>query len=126
MQILKAPLEAAGRLLLGVLFLLAGISKLGSMEGFSQYLVGGGLPAFLAWPAAFFEVVAGVAIIVGFQTRIVALLLAGFCVITAIMYHYIPTDQVQMTMMMKNLAIAGGLLVLACNGAGQFSVDARR
>ena len=126
MERLSAPLEALGRLLLGGLFLMAGLNKFGGMEGFTQYLVSGGLPGFLAWPAAIFEVVAGLAIILGFRTKIAALLLAGFCVVTALMYHLLPEDQVQMTMLMKNMALAGGFLVLAHNGAGPFSLDARR
>lgn len=126
MQPFNSPMEFLGRLLLGIMFVLAGVSKLGAIEGTIQYMADAGLPSFLAYPAALFELVAGLAVIVGYQTRIVALLLAGFCIVTAVLFHYMPTDQIQMAMMMKNLAVAGGFLVLAHAGAGPLSLDARR
>ncbi len=116
-----APLAA--RILMGLLFLVAGLGKLGDVAGFTGYLASGGLPAVLAWPAILFELVVGVGLIVGFQTRILALMGAAFCVVTAVLYHLVPTDQIQMTMFLKNLSIAGGLLLLASVGAGRFAVD---
>lgn len=123
---LANPLEALGRLLLGVMFVLGFVEKIGNMEGFTQYMVAGGLPAFMAWPAVLFELLAGSAVILGFQTRIAALLLAGFCVVTAVLYHISAGDPTNMIMAMKNFAIAGGMLVLAVHGAGPISIDARR
>jgi putative oxidoreductase len=116
-----APLAA--RILIGLLFLVAGLGKLGDVAGFSGYLASGGLPAILAWPAILFEIVVGLGLIAGFQTRILALLAAAFCVVTAVLYHFVPADQMQMTMFLKNLAIAGGLVLLASHGAGRFAVD---
>ena len=106
-----------------MLFVLAGINKFGGMEGFTQFVESGGLPGFLAWPAAIFEVVAGLAIIAGFFTRYAALALSAFCVLTALLYHQGPEE---MNVMMKNLALAGGFLVLYAHGPGLLSVDARR
>ena len=77
-----------------------------------------GLPSALALPAALFELLGGLAILVGFQTRIVALLLAGFCVVTAVIFHRNFADQIMMIMFMKNLAVAGGLLFVFSLGAG--------
>ncbi len=116
-----APLAA--RILIGLLFLLAGVGKLGDVAGFGGYLASGGLPAILAWPAILFEIVVGLGLIAGFQTRILALLAAAFCVVTALLYHFVPADQMQLTMFLKNLAIAGGLLLIGANGAGRFAVD---
>jgi putative oxidoreductase len=116
-----APLAA--RILIGLLFLVAGLGKLGDVAGFAGYLTSGGLPAILAWPAILFEIVVGLGLIAGFQTRILALLAAGFCVVTALLYHFVPADQMQMTMFLKNLAIAGGLALLASHGAGRFALD---
>ncbi|MGP1282497.1 MAG: DoxX family protein [Parasphingopyxis sp.] len=110
-----------GRLLLGGLFVGAGVMKFGTIEGFGQFIESGGLPAMLAWPVAIFEVVAGLAIILGFFTRYAALALAAFCVATGLLYH--PGD---MGATMKNLAIAGGFLILYSHGAGLLSIDARR
>ncbi len=79
----------------------------------------------LAWPTILLEIVGGAALIVGFQTRIAALLLAGFTVLAGLLYHFQPADQMQMTMFLKNLAIAGGLLLLVAHGAGAMAVDKR-
>jgi putative oxidoreductase len=116
-----APLAA--RILIGALFLVAGLGKLGDVAGFSGYLASGGLPAFLAWPAVLFEIALGLALIAGFQTRIMALLGAAFCVVAGVLYHFDPADQMQMAMFLKNLAIAGGFLLLAAQGAGRLAVD---
>jgi putative oxidoreductase len=119
-------LALGGRILLSFIFIVAGFSKIASGgEGMVQYMESAGVPGFLFWPAALFEVIAGLAILVGFKTRISAFLLAGFCIVTAVLFHYVPADQMQMTMLMKNFAIAGGLLILARFGAGEFSVDGR-
>ena len=118
---IAAPLVA--RLFFGVLFLLAGLGKLGDVAGFSGYLASGGLPAFLAWPAVLFEIAVGLALIAGFKTRIAALSAAAFCVVAGGLYHFSPADQMQMAMFLKNLAIAGGLVLLASTGAGRLSLD---
>jgi putative oxidoreductase len=116
------------RILLAIVFILAGIQKFGGIEGTAGYISSVGLPAgtALAWLAAIFETVAGFAILVGFQTKIVSYLLAAFCLFTAFVFHYQPADQMQMIMFMKNLAIAGGFLALSAAGAGTLSVDGRR
>lgn len=117
----SAPLIA--RVLTGALFLLAGLGKLGDVAGFSGYLASGGLPAFLAWPAVLFEIAVGAALVVGFQTRIAALAAAAFCVVAALLYHSNFADPMQMATFLKNLAIAGGLVLLASTGAGRLAVD---
>ena len=116
-----APLVA--RILMGALFIMAGIGKLGDVAGFAGYMASGGVPAFLAWPSIIFELALGASLIVGFQARIMALLGAGFCVLAALLYHFVPADQMQMTMFLKNFAIAGGLLMVFTHGAGAVAVD---
>jgi putative oxidoreductase len=116
-----APLVA--RILIGLLFIVAGAGKLGDVAGFTGYLTSGGLPAFLAWPAILFEIILGLALIAGFQTRLFALLGAGFCVVAGFLYHFAPADQMQMAMFLKNLAIAGGLLMVVAHGAGRYAID---
>jgi putative oxidoreductase len=115
-----------GRVLLGALFVMAGLGKLGDVSGFAGYMASGGVPAFLAWPVVLFEILGGLAIIAGVLTRPVALALAAFCVISAGLYHFVPADQMQMTQFLKNLAIAGGFVALAIAGPGRYAVDARR
>lgn len=110
------------RVFLAVLFVVAGFGKLGDVAGFSQYLASGGLPAVLAWPAVLFEILAGLAILVGLFTRPVAILVALFCLATGLLYHLVPGDS---TGFMKNLALAGGYLALALTGPGAYSVDAK-
>jgi putative oxidoreductase len=115
----------AARVLLGFLFVMAGIDKLGDVAGFGGYMASGGIPAILAWPVVLFEIAAGVALIAGLQTRIVALALAGFCVASGVLYHFDLGDQMQMTQLLKNLALAGGYIALAMAGPGALSLDAR-
>lgn len=114
---------AAARVLIAVLFLLAGFGKLADVQGFAGYLTSGGLPAFLAWPAILFEIAVGVLLVIGYQTRYVGLAGAAFCVVSAALYHNNFADQTQMVMFLKNLAIAGGFLLLSANGAGKYALD---
>lgn len=120
---LAAPL---GRLLMSIIFILGGISKFGNLQGTGAYMQSVGVPSALALPAAAFELLGGLAILLGWQTRLVAPLLAGFCVVTAALFHTNFGDQVQMIMFMKNLAMAGGFLTLYAHGAGAMSLDARK
>lgn len=112
------------RVLLGLLFIMAGIGKLGDVAGFAGYMATGGIPAFLAWPVIGFEILGGLALILGLQTRYVALALGAFSLASGALYHYVPADQLQMTMFLKNLALTGGYIALAISGAGRFSIDA--
>jgi len=73
-----------------------------------------------------FEVVAGIAILIGFQTRLVSYALAAFCIVSAAIFHNNLGDQTQSILFMTNLAMAGGYLALSVAGAGTISVDARR
>ena len=82
---LNSNLHVVARLFLGLLFLVAALGKLGDVDGFAGYVASGGIPAFLAWPAALFEILAGAAMIAGFQTRLAALASAAFCVVTAVL-----------------------------------------
>jgi putative oxidoreductase len=118
------PLLAA-RVLLGLLFVVAGLGKLASVEGFAGYMASGGVPAFLAWPVVLFEILGGLALIAGFQTRAVALALAAFCVVSGVLYHFDPADQMQMSSFLKNLALAGGYVALAVAGPGRYALDVR-
>ena len=122
----KSVATLIARVGLSVLFIVAGYSKLSDVAGFTGYMVSGGVPAFLAWPTIALEFLGGIAILVGFQTRLVALALAGFSLLTAILFHFVPADQGQMLNFMKNLGLAGGFLLLSANGAGAYAIDALR
>ncbi len=116
-----------GRVLIAFIFIMAGISKFGAIGGTAGYIASTGLPApvVLAWAAAIFELVAGLFILAGFQTRNTAWALAAFTVFTGFWFHFQPADQMQFISFMKNLAIAGGFAFLAVTGPGAWSVDAR-
>jgi putative oxidoreductase len=112
-----------GRILISIIFLMAGISKISGYAGTQGYMEAMGVPGALLPAVIALEVLGAIAIIVGFKTRIVAFLLAGFSIISAVLFHYNPEDQMQMMLFMKNIAIAGGFLFLVSNGAGLVSID---
>lgn len=129
----NAPLNLAGRLLLALLFLPAGIAKIGGFAGTVGYIQSAGLPlpTLAAVAAIALEVGGGLALLAGFQVRIAALALALFTLVASVFFHAfwaVPADQVmvQQLMFFKNLAVAGGLLLLASAGPGAWSLDARR
>ncbi len=123
MDKLNTYLPVVARVLMAVLFLMAGIGKTMDVAGTAGYMASVGIPGFLAWPAIIFEIGVGVLLIAGWQTRIVGLVGAAFCLVTAALFHSNFADQMQMINFLKNLAIAGGFLLLAANGAGKFAVD---
>ncbi len=126
MEKLDPYVALAGRILLALLFIGAGINKIGAgAEAMVPYMESKGVPGILFWPTALFEVVGGLAILAGFQTRIFAFLLAGFCLMTAVIFHMDFSQQIESVLFMKNIAIGGGFLILARFGAGEFSVDNR-
>ena len=123
---LPAIAELLGRILLAAIFLVSGAAKIATPAAMVGMMQAAGVPPTLALPAGVFEVAGGLALILGWQTRIVAVLLAGFCLVAGVLFHMQPADQMQMIMFMKNVALAGGFLVLAYQGAGPISLDARR
>ncbi|MFM9912508.1 MAG: DoxX family protein [Methylophilaceae bacterium] len=115
-----------GRILLSVIFVMAGIGKIMDPAGTVGYMQSFGLPGFLLWPTIALEVLGGLAIAFGFQTRLAAFALAGFSITAAIIFHHNFADQMQMIMFLKNFSLAGGLLILASSGATAYSVDGRK
>ncbi|GLS32667.1 putative oxidoreductase [Mesorhizobium albiziae] len=116
---------AAARVLMALVFVLSGLSKLGAADAMRGYMEAMGVPGGLLWPTILFEIGAGLLIIVGYQTRIVAAALAAFTLLTAAIFHNQFSDQIQMIMFLKNVSMAGGFALLAFVGAGAMSVDAR-
>ena len=130
---LQNPLTLTGRLLLALLFLPAGLMKIGGFAGTVGYIASKGLPmpALGAVIAIAVEVIGGLALLAGFGTRVAALVLAVFTVAASVIFHAywaVPAEaqMVQQLMFFKNIAVVGGLLVLAAHGAGGWSVDAKR
>ena len=117
--------ELAGRILLASLFLISGLGKLGAYDGTVAYMSAMGVPGFALPVVIALEVLGGAAIMLGFQTRLVAFLLAGFSLVSALLFHANFGDQIQQIMFLKNVSIAGGFLLLVANGAGPLSLDRR-
>jgi putative oxidoreductase len=117
--------ELAGRGFLAVLFLLSGLSKIGAYAATAGYMSSVGVPGVLLPVVIVTEVVGALAIILGWQTRISAFLLAGYTLLAALIFHTKFADQIEMINFLKNVSIAGGFLLLVANGAGPLSLDRR-
>jgi len=117
-----------GRVLLSIIFLLSGFGKLTAISGTAAYFGAMGLPVPTATAiiVGLIELLGGVAVLLGFQTRIAAWVLAVFTIATALVAHTGWADQNQMIHFLKNVAITGGFLLLASSGAGAYSIDAKR
>lgn len=120
---LASPL---GRSLLALIFILSGVTKIGAYAGTQAYMEAFGIPGALLPLVIALEIGAGLAIVVGWQTRLAALALAGFSFVSAVVFHANLGDQMQMIMFLKNLALAGAFLTLVAAGPGQYALDNRK
>ena len=119
----KPYLELVGRVLIAGLFVLSGWSKIGGYAAAQGYMQSAGVAGGLLPLVIALELGGGIAIVAGLFTRPVAVLLAGFSILTALLFHA-GADQIQQIMFLKNLGLAGGFLFLAAHGGGRLSVDA--
>ena len=121
---MNKAIELLGRILLGHIFLLAGVSKLGeAYAGTAGYMESMGVPGGLLPVVIALEIVAGLMVILGFKVKWAAYALAAFTLLAGIIFHSNFADQMQMILFMKNVSIAGGLLLLSTYGAGELSID---
>ncbi|MDJ0833903.1 MAG: DoxX family protein [Gammaproteobacteria bacterium] len=118
-------ITSSGRVLLSIIFIMAGFSKIGGYAGTQGYMESMGVPGMLLPLVILLELGGGLLLLAGWQTRIIAFLLAGFTLIAGLIFHTNFADQMQMILFMKNLAITGGLLFVVGFGPGQWSVDQR-
>jgi putative oxidoreductase len=114
-----------GRVLLSVIFIQSGWSKIFGYAGTVEHMQAAGVPGALLPLVILTELGGGILVLLGFLTRWAAIALAGFCVLAGYLFHYYPGDMGQMINFMKNLTIAGGFLVLAGSGPGAFALDNR-
>ena len=126
-------LNLLGRIAIAVLFLPAGLNKMMALEGTTGYFASLGLPAvtLLVWVVIAIEVLGGLALILGYHTRFTAVGLALFTILASIAGHAFwaaPADAafIAQLLFFKNVAVTGGLLVLASSGAGSISIDGRK
>lgn len=120
--VINAGLSLAARVLLAQIFIMAGYGKIAGYAGTQGYMASMGVPGGLLPLVIALELGGGIALLAGFQTRVVAALLAGFSVVTGFIFHG-GADQMNQIMLMKNLAMAGGLLALVRTGAGAAAID---
>ncbi|MFL9610830.1 DoxX family protein [Methylobacillus sp. Pita2] len=112
-----------GRILIAIIFIVAGAGKIADQTGTVAYMESARVPGILLWPTIALELLGGIAIVVGFQTRLVSWLLAIFCIAAAFLFHFDLKDSLQSILFLKDLAIAGGFLLLASTGTLGLSVD---
>lgn len=122
-QSLFAP---SGRVLLSLIFVVSGLGKISAYAGTQAYMESAGVPGILLPVVIGLEVLGGLAVMIGWKTRIVAFLLAGFSLLSAVLFHADFGDQMQSILFMKNLSLAGGFLFLVALGPGPWSLDERR
>ena len=116
-------IEVLGRIFLSTIFLIEGINKIFNYESTIEYMENFNVPEYLAIPAIIVEILFPLLLIVGYQTKISALVLAIFTLATALIFHTDFANQMQLTSFLKNFAIAGGFLIIFVNGAGKYSID---
>ena len=123
LQTLSAP---AARFFLAMMFIMSGLNKIGGYAATQGYMEAMGVPDAMLPLVIALEVLGGIAIVIGCQARLTALVLAGFSIISAVLFHANFADQMQMIMFMKNITIAGGFLMIVAQGAGAYSLDNRK
>jgi putative oxidoreductase len=114
-------IDFVGRLLISALFLLSAYNKIFSIDGTMSWMEGYGIPGFLLYPTIAIEIILPLFIIIGYNAKLSAGLLAIFCVATAFIFHYDFNDQMQTIAFLKNIGLAGGFLFIVANGTKDWS-----
>ena len=125
MNQLQAFSALLGRLFLAMIFIQSGLSKMSDYAATQGYMDAMGVSSALLPLVIVLEVVGGIAIVIGFKARLVALAMAGFSLLSALLFHTNFSDETQTIMLMKNIAIAGGFLMIVAHGAGAYALDNR-
>ena len=116
-------IEVLGRIFLSTLFLIEGINKIFNYEGTIQYMESFGVSEYLIIPAIILEILFPLLLIIGYQTKIAAFVMAIFTITVATIFHTNFDDQMQFITFFKDIAIAGGFIIIFVNGSGRFSLD---
>ncbi len=115
--------EILGRILLSAIFLINGIGKIFNYEGTIQYMENFDVPAYLIIPAIIVEILFPILLIIGYYTKFSALVLSLFTLVLAVIFHTDFSNQMQLISFLKNIAIAGGFLIIFVYGPGKYSLD---
>ena len=116
-------LDLIGRIFISALFLISAFNKVLNLEGSMGWMEGYGVPGFLIFPAIALEIILPILVIVGYQARIAAGILAIFCLTTAFIFHFEFSNQSQLVSFLKNIGLAGGFLFIVANGTKDWAVD---
>ena len=119
-------IDLVGRILISALFLISAYDKIFSIDGSMSWMEGFGVPGFLLYPTIALEIILPLCIVVGYQARIAASLLAIFCLATAFIFHLDFTDPMQKISFLKNIGLAGGFLFIIANGTKEWSFDKKK
>ncbi|MGM8897472.1 MULTISPECIES: DoxX family protein [unclassified Psychrobacter] len=120
LQDISAPI---GRLFLSMIFIFSGFSKITGYAATAGYMESVGVPGILLPLVIALELLGGIAILIGFKARLISLLFVGFNIVSALLFHQFWNDESQMNPFMKNIAMAGGFLMIFAHGPGAYSVD---
>tara|TARA_B100000700_G_C14984986_1_gene828370 strand:- start:1229 stop:1615 length:387 start_codon:yes stop_codon:yes gene_type:complete len=119
-------LDLIGRAFISGIFLFSGINKIFNFEGTVDWMEGYGVPGILLFPAIAVEILFPILIIIGYKTRIAAGALFLFCLITAFIFHFDFSNQMQIIAFLKNIGLAGGLIFLIINGSRDYSLEKKK
>ena len=118
--------DLIGRVFISLIFLLSGYNKIFDYGDTSIWMESFGIPGFLLWPAIILEIILPILIIIGYRTQISAVLLATFCIATAMIFHFDFANQMQTIAFLKNLGLAGGFLFIAAHGPKDWAGDKKK
>lgn len=121
---LEPFLSLVGRALMAQLFLMAGLSQIGNVKGFAEGLAADGVPIIIGGLVFWFLLFSGFLLLIGAATRLVAVAMAGFSMVSGILAYADLGQSTDLLMLMKNIALTGGFLFVALHGPGAWSVDA--
>ncbi len=118
LQELSAPI---GRLFISMIFIFSGFSKITGYAATASYMESVGVPSMLLPLVIALELLGGIAVLIGFKARLISLLFVGFNIVSALIFHQFWNDESQMNPFMKNIAMAGGFLMIFAHGPGAYS-----
>ena len=116
-------IQPLARCMLALIFIIASLSKMLDLAGTSAYMSAMGVSSALLWPSILLEIIGGILLVLGYKTTLVASVLAIFSIVTAVFFHSDFANQIQMILFLKNISIAGGLLLLATARTTSYSLD---
>ena len=116
-------IDLIARIFISLLFLINGYSKVIYFDGTISWMESYGLPGFFIYPAILLEIIAPLLLIIGYKTKISSVMLAGFCIVTALIFLNDFSEQSQLNGFFKNIGLSAGFLFLAINGSKKYSLD---